>query len=72
MTRCAICCLPVDPTHHTTWQQTIAWKKVAGVRMSGKHGGVDVRGYRDQQVWAHGHCLDRQKAGLLGQEGLRL
>jgi len=73
MTRCRICGDPVDPFHHQTWQLTLAYTRVAGVRVSGKHGGRDFRGpYHDQQEWAHDHCLDKARAGLLGQETIAL
>jgi hypothetical protein len=67
---CHFCEQPVDPGNHGTWQRMSGWQRIAGVRISGKHGGSDIRMRQPEQEWAHGACLDRAKSGRHNQGSL--
>jgi len=68
--RCEICGEPINPNDPNVWQAVHAWKRVAGERVSGKHGGSDFRNARPIQEWAHAGCLYLEKQGLLGQQAI--
>jgi len=68
MTVCALCGEPIDPTDDRVWQATSCFTATRRTRSSGRQVGKSDRVvYRYLDKWAHDLCVQRLKAGRLGQ-----
>jgi hypothetical protein len=67
---CHFCGDPVNPDSRETWQATSCFSRSGRTRAGGSRGGTDRVEYRRLEIFACAFCIDRLKAGRLGQESL--
>lgn len=65
LARCGICGNEITPAQrHAQYQRIRGWERIAGIRVSGKHGGSDIALRERLDEFAHGPCVAALKMGV--------
>ena len=66
---CTYCGVTLDPTSRSVYRRVVGWERIAGRRVSGKHGGSDISLREPRDQWACTHCIDRLRSGVAIEQG---